>query len=263
MLCILALGGLFITASLKYSTTVMVAARTVQEDMKGIYAAEAGLEHTLWSLKNGSTPLTGLTEEINGMTVNMSTNNTGTYTLFFGQMIYVDPNGHSDFLSVSTNVSWDSGEGAYKYVIAVTLQTTSTIHLWEVGARLPPGYSYVDNSAAGFPENLSDSEPTENLTQSAWMLRWVFSSPYPDVSPGDPVATQTFYIAGTGNLEGDYGWVVARRPDIGTVGEITGTLYKITATARRPGQTQTIARIEAEAIVQGGTVYLASWRVTN
>jgi len=47
------------------------------------------------------------------------------------------------------------------------------------------------------------------------------------------------------------------------VGEITGTSYRITATATRPEDGETTARIVAEAMIEGGTTYIFSWQILN
>lgn len=260
VLCVLAIGGLTIAASLNYSTTSLKGSRIIQQNLDGIYAAGAGIEHALWSLKNGVNPLTQLPEQINQMTVNITTLGSGNYTLYFGEMI--EPGEHFGYLGITSNITWDAEVGKYKYVITVNLQTTSTIHLEEVGARLPPGYSYDNVSASSFPGNLATGEPQQTYSNGSWLLRWTLSPPLPEVKPSNPVVTQTFYITGSGNLEGNYAWVVAEREDVGRVGEITGTLYKITATARRPSDNRTTARIIADTVIQtNGIVYIASWQV--
>ncbi|MEE8618877.1 MAG: hypothetical protein V3S84_01980, partial [Dehalococcoidales bacterium] len=73
--------------------------------------------------------------------------------------------------------------------------------------------------------------------------------------------TQTFYITGQGNQEDQYAWVVASRDDIGAVGKITGASYGITATATRPGDGRTTAKIVAEVIMETETTYIVSWQI--
>jgi hypothetical protein len=260
VLALLALGGLTISASLNYVSTSLSGINMIAERVKGIYAAEADIEDAFWCLKNSTTPPTQLTESINGMTVDILTENKGEYTLYLGELI--EPGGHSDYLSVDGEIVWDASAGRYKYTITVTLQASSTIHLEGVGARLPLGYSYDPGSSANFTENLSYAEPDESQdSQDAYLLNWVFSTPYPDVSQSEPVKTQSFYIIGSGPQDGHYAWVVANREDIGAVGEITGTLYKITATAGRPGDNRTAARLVVDAMLEGGSITITSWQI--
>ena len=56
---------------------------------------------------------------------------------------------------------------------------------------------------------------------------------------------------------------VANRNDIGVVGEITGTSYKITATATRPGDGRATAKIVADIMIEAGTIHIASWQISN
>jgi len=168
---------------------------------------------------------------------------------------------HSDYVSV------DGEAQAYKYTITVTWQPlpgTPVIHLIEVGARLPMGYSYQSGSAAGFAENLSTNEPDEVLDElGAYMLSWEFESPRPTVSEDDPVQTQTFYIIGEESPEGDYAWVVADRTDVGAIGEITGTLWRITATATYPENDETTAEIMADVILDSEKTNIISWQISK
>jgi len=233
--------------------------------MRGIYAADAGIEDTLWSLGNGVTPATQLSENVNRMDVTIQTEDKGMYTVYLGELI--QPGEHNEYLNVDGEMVWDGDAEAYKYTVTVTWQPESglpTIHLIEVGARIPAGYTYQSGSAALFAENLSTDEPDETIdTQGAYLLNWELGPPYPEVSEEDPVETQIFYITGEGEQEGHYGWVVANRDDIGAVGEITGTSYRITATATRPEDGETTARIVAEAMIEGGTTYIFSWQILN
>ena len=265
VLLMLAVGGLTIAPSLSYAATSLNSGRLLQESVHGIYAADAGVEDTIWRLENGISPAQQLPENMDQMAVSIQTEDKGAYTLYLGEL--VQPGGHSDYLGIDGEIAWDEGALAYKYTITVTWQPDSgvtTIHLTAVGARLPVGYSYQTGSAAGFADNLSIEEPDETVdTNGAYLLNWEFDSPYPSVSESEPVRTQTVYIDGEGALEGDYAWVVANRTDIGRVGEITGTLYIITATATRPENGKTAAKIVADAMIGDGTTYIVSWQILN
>ena len=267
VLALLVIGGLMIAPSLSHTATSLNSSRIIGESVNGIYAAEAGVEDALWTLANGGSPATQLSENINRMAVSIQTEEKGTYTLYLGE--FIQPGKHSEYLDVDGEMVWDDGAGAYKYTITVTWQPSSgtpTIHLVDVGARLPIGYSYQSGSAASFVDNLSTGEPDETVdTQGAYMLNWELGPPYPSVSEDNPVQTQTFYIniTGEGEQEGHYAWVVANRNDIGAVGEITGTSYRITAAASRPTDNITTARIVADVMIGSGTTYILSWQVSG
>jgi len=258
VLVLLILGGLTITPSLGYAYTNLNSSRILGEGVKGVYAADAGVEDALWCLGHGIPPSQQLPENINQMEVTIQTEDKGTYTL----------SQHSVYLDVHGEVVWDEIAEAYKYTITVTWQPgsgTPDIKLDEVRARLPIDYSYQSGSAASFAENLSTDEPDETVdTQGAYLLNWEFKSPKPSASEGNPVQTQTFYITGEGSQVNSYTtWVVASRVDIGTVGETTGTYYRITATAIRPEDGRTTAKIVADVMVGGGATYIVSWQILN
>jgi hypothetical protein len=258
VLALLAIGGLTIAASLNYATTSLNASRILQEDMKGVYAADAGVEDVLWCLGHGISPSQQLPENVNQMEVTIQTEDKGTYTL----------SQHSAYLDIDGEVVWDEMAEAYKYTITVIWQPgsgTPEVKLDAVRARLPIDYSYQSGSAANFTENLDASEPDETIdTQGTYLLNWEFGSPRPWVTQDDPVRTQTFYIIGEGSQVNNYtSWVVAARHDIGTVGETTGTLYKITAIATRPEDGWTTAKIVADVMIGGGAIYITSWQISN
>ena len=267
VLGLLVLGGLTIASSLGYTATSLKSSRLLEEDVRGIYAADAGMEDALWSLANGSwsPPCMYLPELINQMEVFTQAEEKGTYTLYLGELI--EPGEHSDYLEVDGDIVWDEDAEAYKYTITVTWQPdsgTPVIHLEEIGARLPLDYSYQPWSAASFEENLSTDEPDETLDAlGSYLLNWEFGSPRPSVSENETVQTQTFYITGEGSLGGTYTWIVASRDDIGAAGEITGTSYELTTTAKHPLSDKTTAKIVADVMIEAGTAHVLAWQISN
>ena len=264
VLALLVLGGLTIVPSLNYAATSLNHNRIIDKGIDGVYAADAGVEYALWCLTDNTSPPTQLAENANQMEVAIQTEDKGAYTVYFGELVQADS--HSDYLDVNGEIEWESGN-TFKYTITVTWQPgagTPTIHLTGVGARLPVDYSYQDESAADFPDNLSTAEPDKVLDASeAWMLNWEWGAPYPTVTESDPVETQTFYITGEGDQGGHYAWVVANREDIGEVGEMSGDLYIITATATQLQDGEVAAKIVADVMVEGGAVHIVSWQVSN
>lgn len=271
VLGLLAIGGLTIAVSLNYATTSLKGSRIIEEKTEGVYAAAAGVEYTLWSLGIGGTPPAQLSENINQMAVGIQTENLGIFTWYLGELIAITDE-HVEWLDVSGNIT-DLGGNVYQYTITVTWQTSAgesgepPIKLAEIGARLPVGYSYQAGSAASFPGNLSLGEPTSPIQTDpygAYLPNWVFGTPRPQVSATQPTRSQSFYITGTESLEDEYVWVVAEREDIGQVGEITGTRYKITATATRPEDGRTTAEIVADVIIKDdGKTNIVSWQITK
>ena len=263
VLALLALGGLVITPCLSYASTTLNAGRIVEENVRGGLAADAGVEDVLWCLENGVPNHTSLSETVNRMAVAMQVEEKGTYTLFAGE--WVGARHHSDWLEVTGNMT-EEAPGVYKYTITVTRQpeTSGNITLAEVGARLPVDYNYQPGSAASFGDNLSIEKPDDTLDGAgAHLIEWEFPTPppRPQLDEDNPTRTQIFYATGEGDLEGYYSWVVAQREDIDAVGEITGTVYIITATATDPGDGEITATVVADVMMSDGDISIVSWRI--
>ncbi len=265
VLILLAVGSLTVAMNLNYATASMKGNGIVTEKLKGIYAATAGIESTLWSLLGDSEPLEQLTENINQMPVVIETVDKGTYTLYFGEMIAYEGS-HIDWMTVTGNITPTEISGQYVYTVTVTRQPACVGNkkLTEVGARLPVGYSYVAGSSAN-ASNLSIDDPTMPIAtdiSGAYLPTWTL--PNVAISAGSPVKTQSFLITGSGSQSGEYAWVKALSSDIGTIGEVSGTLYRITGTARRPTDNQTTAEIFTDVLIRSdGTVTVLSWKITE
>jgi len=250
VLCFLLVGGLLIAPSLSFAATSLNAGQVVEKNVNGLYAADAGVEYALQCIEDGSKIPKTLPANVNQLEVKVkSKRKKGTYTLYLGELTQAGK--HSDYLDVSGDMVWDEEAETYQYTITVTWQAEPgkpTIHLEGVGARLPFGYSYQTDSAASFDGNISFDEPDDILDgASAHMLNWELPPPHPEVSEENPVATQSFYVTdvtGEGGQSGEYAWVLAKRHDIGEVGEIIGRLYRIEATSQFPGG-EKIVKVEA------------------
>ncbi len=259
VLILLVLGGLVIAPSLSYAATSLDSGRNNMRSVNGLYAADAGVQDALWCLAENTTVHTSLSETINGMTVTIQTETKGDYVLYAGE--WVTGAGHYDWLTVTGEMVWDGGAGAYKYTITVTREpeASGNIKLVEVGAKLPVGYSYQAGSAALFGENLSTNEPDDELDGAgAHLLDWEIS-PEATLDAGNPTRTQIFYATGTGPLEGHYAWVIANRADVGAVGELSGAFYIVTATATEGGETTAV--IVADVMMSEGVPYITAWKI--
>ena len=267
VLAILAIGGLTIAGSLNYAVTSLNGSRILAEDIKGIYAAGAGVENAIWSIDHGTFPPPALLpDKINGMAVSVQAESNGVYTLYLGEL--VQPGVHFEYLEVVEEITWDAehgASGAYKFTITVTLIHEETIHISAIGARLPDDYGYEEGSALDFPDNLS-CEPPDITTDSrgGCLVNWQFDLPYPQISKSKPTRTQSFYLTGEGPQEHEYTWVVANQTDVGVVGSITGARYKITSTATRTETDRIAAKIAADVMIEDtGTMYIVSWQISS
>jgi hypothetical protein len=268
VLAILALGGLTIAASLNLTSSSLVGDKIIKREVDGIYAAGAGIEHTIWSLENGEEPLTVLNETINKMTVDIETIDRGIFTMYCGELMYVDDlPSHYDWITVSGSASCDGG-GTCNYTVTVNWEGEEAAQrrLVELGAKLPAGYSYQEGSAVDFLTNITGDEPDETgeAPDGAQWIKWTWSPGHgPMISSENATQTQEFRIVGSGNIEGDYTWVAAQSQDIGLVGEITGTRYRIISTARESINGRKTAVLTVDMILVGGSVYVMSWQVTG
>lgn len=252
----LALGGLIITPLVGYTATSARGVLLKQDGLLGRYAADAGIEKVLWALKSDQPLPTSLPQPLNNIQVTMTTVSKGFYILVAGD--WLPPDGpHSEELYITSTVVWDAGADAYQYTVTANYTGAGNCRLTEVGVRLPIGYEYWDDSAALFGTNLSTVNPTDEVDgDGAHLLDWTFPK-----TVVNPVRTQKFYMTGSGNLEGNYAWVVGTREDVGMVGELSGNFYIITATASRSGVSA--GQIVANVLKSGSTVRIISYRITR
>lgn len=261
LICLM-VGGLIVAALLSYANTTLRARASLDRSIKGLYDADAGVENVLWCLSNSVSPNTTLPQTLNGNEVSMEVQEMGECTLYAGEWITLDS--HSSWLLVEGDLVYDDLEEAYKYTITVTWNAESgtTIHLSEVGAKLPIGYTYQEESASLFGNNLSNDEPDDEPDfDGAHLIKWILPPPRPSVTEGDSVKTQEFYITGEDELTGHYSWVVAAREDVGYISELTGIFYIVTATAICPQDNKFVAKIVADVMLSQGNIYIIAWQV--
>jgi hypothetical protein len=255
-LVVMMVGTLVVTPSISYAATNTKSFDLDKTAWQGFYAADAGIEQVLWSLKQGVALPTGLAQTPNGMQVAITTESKGHYTLIAGEWV-VTGGPHSQDLHISTWMTWD--EIANKYIYDVDLQWfgPGQCKLTTVGVRLPVGYDYVSESVHSFSGNLCTDEPDDALDgQGAHMRTWNFSQT--SVSH----VHQKFYCVGAGVIEHDYAWADAARSDVGEVGDLAGDFYVATATATRAGviTSQVVANL---MVTSGANPCITSWRVVK
>lgn len=278
-LILLLFGGFFVVPCLNLLYTSLNAGRMVDQATLGLYAADSGVEDALHQLKYSGVPTSpyNLAENVNSMSVEIVTVEEGDYTLYAGEFITLSNCGER--IEIQTQIEDEAplGDDIYKYTITVHAlegaqgECGGHINLIELGTLLPVGYTYVGGSAAlyGDADQLSIDDPQEiwHDDSGAWILKWEWGGAgfqHTGEDPNAPITKyQRFRVTGTGTLEGYYSWIEAKRQNIGAVGEISGTLYVVTATATQGGETTAI--VEAGVLRQGdGTPYnieIASWDV--
>lgn len=269
VLALLALGGLTIATSLNYVSTVIYDNRVSGWAMDCMYSAGAGVEYAIWALENDEPIPAYLSDNVNGKAISIDVEDKGIFTLYCGDLIYVG--------SLPPHYNWITTNGAAvcngtglgstcNYTISVYLSEDASVEhkfIRELGAKLPSGYGYVENSSSLFSDNLAHYDPddTGGDPGDEW-IRWLWDQPVaPEIDHDNPTVNQTFQIIdlGTGSLVDDYTWVRVQSNDIGLVGEITGQRYKITSTAIGPATVDSV--VEADVILVGGTVVVMSWQI--
>jgi len=276
VLVLMLLGGLLIAPSLSYAATSLNAGQIVEKKVNGLYAADAGVEYALWYIVDGSEKLKDLKElpeYVNQLEVKIKADEEkDPYTIYYGEL--TETGDKYDYLDVGGEMGeWEEEVEAYPYTITVTWQAESgkpPINLEEIGVRLPVGYEYKPGSAATFFEGelFSNDEPVDPVEQDqagAYMPKWEFTPPYPEVSEENPVATQTLYVTGAGEQSGDYACVGTHgHTSIGKVGEIAGKMYTIEAKAKVP-KGEEIAKVKACVLKEGEeeevVIYIISWQI--
>src|SRR4030042_457171 len=83
----LVLGCLVIVPVVNYASTSVHNISLKGSSMRGLYAADAGIEDVIWSLQHGTPPHTSLAQNLNGMQVAMDTVLQGDYTLIAGDWV--------------------------------------------------------------------------------------------------------------------------------------------------------------------------------
>lgn len=259
VLIALALGSMLLLPTISYAGTNLKVAQVTNKNVKGLYAAGAGVDDVIWCLKNIVPARTALPQNINGMQVTMATQSMGNRTLFAGE--WVTCSSHTNWLDIDTTATLVSGN-TYEYTITLNYSGDGNCKLTGIGARIPVGYTYSLGSAYPFETNLSreDADDDDVDGEGAYLLFW----PLPSITMNNgDTRTQIFHISGSGDIEGDYGWAVASREDVGQVGELSGDFNIITATATMPGSGEVVAQIVANVMAAGTDYYVTSWQISS
>jgi uncharacterized repeat protein (TIGR01451 family) len=237
-LLVLTLGSVLITPVLSYASTGGKAAVINQRYTAELYAADAGVEYAMWHILNGlpvSSPI-----NVGNLSVTITVSQLSE--LPYGPVI-TDAGPQTWRLQVSSSMV-DIGGGISTFTITVTNQGPSTIHLVEIGAGLPEGFTYMAGSTSG--DITTDNPSFINSDRLYWTLNST------KLDSGTSVH-HVFRIQGSGTTQGSYSWVKANAESIGTVSSCYG--YKVVSVAN--GGTT----IQAHVVKNGGSIYPVSWEV--
>jgi len=264
-----ALLGLLIVPGLQLVYAGSKASQVYENSLLERYSADSGVEHVLGRLKyeagfadsiNESTPVLNYDVEVNNHQVDVTVE-------------YVDhssgepPEGgpQSWRLEISKEANPSSGlpgqQLTITYTITIRNAGTSTIHLTEVGDRLPAGFQSVEYMA-GSSSGISPVDPQTSWVDDRLQLVWPLgTTPGYRVDAGT-VHQQQFQVLATIGWEThlNLAWVVASPSSIGYVSTgdtapVEGArLYDVTATT---GNATVKARV---GLANDSSVAIVSWQ---
>ena len=263
VLAMMVLGSFMVIPVLNYASTSLKTTEMYEENLEGLYAADAGVEDALWRLnydKPASFPYSYELTSVNGMSVSVVIEEV---TSISGEE--VNPSaGHVDWLEISKSVSYDAG--IYTYTMYLTNQCTANIKIEKILADFPPDLEYATGSTSG---NITAEDPavTGNPTTGITLV-WYLSPPMPTVGPGpDPgngeynTEVHTFQLSGPPDVAGVEGhsFVQANRGDVSTVCDVDSHPYWITVQAK--DDTDTVIVAIRAGVWEGSESDISGWQV--
>jgi len=255
VLVTMVLGSLLIVPSLNYVSTSLKASEMIEENLEGLYAAEAGVEDALWKLnydKPSSFPHSYQLTNINGMTVSVVIDETTTVA---GKDIGSSGT-HDEYLEVTKSVDYE--DGIYDYTLQFSNNGTGNVKIEMVLVDFPPHLEYVEGSTAG---DLFGDDPTVvGDADTGITLYWDLLPPYPTIPEGE-MRVHTFQLTGpegVDNAEG-HACVRATRQDVGTVWDVESRPYSIIAEAK--DATATVVATVRAGVWEGDASGVTCWQV--
>ncbi|MFC2013076.1 hypothetical protein ACFLUE_02175 [Chloroflexota bacterium] len=260
VLIMLVLSGLIVAPIVQYIGTSFTSGRNIERDISELYAANAGIEDTLWKLNydppdSEELPYSSELQDVNGLSVDILVEEVTTLYGFT-----VGSSGvHADYLDVEGELTYDEYLGVSIYTASVENLMPGTVHFEQMMIKLPPEYEYIMGSADG---DFSSDDPQIQLNPDVGqVLFWELGTPRPEVSGAPDIAAETVHLNGPIDPEGarGYVWVRAAETDIGSVGE--GGAYKITAQAK-DGET-VVLTLEVGVVDDfiSGELLISNWEI--
>ena len=255
---LMVLGSLLVIPSLNYVATSLKAGENMENNIEGLYAADAGVEDALWRISNNSTgsiPYSYQLTGINGMTVDVVIDD---LTTIAGEEMGTG-GGHDDYLVIVKSITYDSG--IYEYTMSMTNNGTGNMKIEKILIDFPPELDYVDGSTSG---DITSEDP--NITGNPTIgitLTWTEAPPYPTI-PEDATRYHTFELSGPPDIAGveGHGVVRATRQDVGTVWDSDSYPYSILAEAK-DSTNDTVASIRAGVWAGVGVLEISCWQLSK
>jgi len=247
VLVLIILAGIILVPLLLLMTAGVTSSAHHEERMHRFYAADAGIEDAAYRIQNNDDDLPQyadnawnytLDEQINGYPIDVTIENIWVLTDLESDAHGTMP--HAELVVVGTI----EADGLYQ--IEITYDGSQGILMIDrIGAWLPGGYSYVDNSSSGvvthpkIPDN-----PAQSDFRGGTTLIWDFNGTvkFQDMPPpggGEPGSAEfpmkrilTFeFTPSTPWPKGGFSWIRTNRHDIYLSWDVASGTYKVTSTA--------------------------------
>lgn len=255
VLAMLALGSLVIVPSLSYHSTNLKTTVNFERRAEGLYAADAGVEHALWTLKYNEPlifPHVYNLTDINGMSVNITISRV---TVIAGQDV-TESGVHGGWMTISKTVTYSAG--VYYYTLSVENNGAGNMKVDEILIDLPPDLEYIPGSTSG----MTDDSTLEIVGNSGTGITLVWQ--FPEYTLGiNETGYHYFQLSGDPDVEGVEGhtFVRATREDVGVVWDADSKPYNILSEAVDAGGI-TVATIKAGVWrATGGYMEVACWQL--
>ncbi|MBI2869624.1 MAG: hypothetical protein HYX96_07360 [Chloroflexi bacterium] len=261
VLVLLTMSALLVVPSLDFVAGTLKAEAAVEENLAGLYAAEAGIEDALWRLKHPPWPnfpySYTLASPVNGMTVNV--------VIDYPEMLNGEETPrigvHEDWLQLSASYSAYE-DPFYTYTLSITSwYTPSVVRIERIDiVDLPAVFVYETGTTSG----ITTEDPVAAGGGGASLsLTWYIDPPYvlqkPDPQSGPETIDLSFKVrAPPGVYKLGFHAVTVTRQDIGTVTDFWP--FVITARAVNTSGRQQ-ASIRTGLWIYAGQENITDWQI--
>jgi len=255
VLAMTALGSMLIVPTLNYVSTSLKTGDMIEEELEGLYAAEAGTEDAIWKMDKdppGSFPYSYQLTDINGMTVSIVIDEVTTVS---GKDVGTSGT-HDENLLVEKSVTY--ADNIYYYTLTMTNNGIGNVKIEMILVDFPPDVDYVEGSTGG---DLYNGDPVVVGDQDIGItLYWELIPPYPTITEGS-FKVHTFELNGDEGIEDVEGHACVRasRQDVGTVWDVESKPYSIVSEAKDASET-VIASVKV-GLWEGTTLDINCWQV--
>jgi hypothetical protein len=213
--------------TLDFASTNIQATKQIETKTRGLYAAEAGIEDALWTLKYslpGSFPYSYVLNDINSMSASVTID-----TLSELAGIEIGPTGvHGGWLKVDKSAEW--ADFTYTYTLSIRNDGAGNMKIEQILIDFQPDLEYVPGSTLS---NITTEDPlVVGSPGSGITLVWDLPTPYYSIGVH---STELFSFQLTGPQMDEpesHAMIKASREDIGVVWDSDSQPFSITSQAK-------------------------------